>query len=400
MPTYEYLIGKPVLKFEEKLPRGIDIVRYYFHFQNTSEVEKISDITNQIQLMYNRVKIPTIHHESIRSKLKRLLASVKTITETRKRKNSSQIEKELSLLQNLNQLFEVTQNETILSAVKKDFLTDQRTVRQRCLTVNLLEFQAQTSTSHQQNQIDPTENEVEPDQQINLLETMDFDDSPDSVSSDQDDYVSETMDFDNSPDFIPSDDEKGRKKIKICVDDLKELSNCGGSYRVIEKALSIGIKTAGGNPKEFALSKSSLCGQLNSFRSTNKSHILEEISSGDEKVVIHFDSKKFAKINQRHIGQDSRMVAVCHTQTKNVALGLPILESGSARSYVNELIGLCENYNLIHRVVGLVCDTVIVNTVEFAQYLKTNWRQKLYVSHADIMCWKYYYQQHSRTPLV
>lgn len=92
---------------------------------------------------------------------------------------------------------------------------------------------------------------------------------------------------------------------------------------------------------------------------------MDQISSSDEKAIILFDGKKFAKINAKHVGVDSRMVALCHTQTKEVALGLPILESGHAQSYVNELIGLCENYNLTNRVVGLECDTTNVNTGEF-----------------------------------
>lgn len=342
------MIEKTICQFEEKLPRGIDIVRYYFHFQKMSEKEKISSISNHIEQLYNRAGIPAIHHESIRSKVKRLIASVKSIIETRKSKNATQTEKESTLIRKLNMLFEVTQNENVLSVVKRDFLNDQRTMRQRFLEADLLEVHDQsepgTSSQIQQHAIQSTSTEIE--------------------MEGEEDYWPETMDFDDSPDFVPSDEEKRRKKIKLCEDDIRELSNCGGSYRIIEKVLSIGIKTAGGNPKDFALSKSSLCEQMNSFRSSNKSDILEQISSSDEKVVIHFDSKKFAKINQKHIGQDSRMVAVCHTSTKSVPLGLPILESGTAVSYSNELIGLCDNYNLTQRVIGLICDTVVTNTGE------------------------------------
>lgn len=364
MPSYEYLTGKAINGFEEKLPRGIDIVRYYFHFQNMSEKEKISEITDQIQRLYNRIGIPIIHFESIRSKLKRLVAPVKSIVETRKSEGPAQKKKELSLLHKLNQMFEVIENGAALSAIKNDFITDQRTVRQRFINADLLEsIQTEPSTSYQQatNQIFSTESEIS--HQDSWPEAMDFDNSPDFALSEQGDDWPETRDFDDSPDFEPPG-EKGRKKINLCEDDMKELSKCGGSYRVIEKALSIGIKAAGGNPKDFALSKSSLCEQMSAFRSSNKSDVLAEISASDEKVVIHFDSKKFPKINQKHVGQDSRMVAVCHTRTRNVPLGLPILESGSATSYVNELIGLCENYNLKQRVVGLLCDTVITNMGE------------------------------------
>lgn len=358
---FEYLIGTPINIFEEKLPRKIDVVRYYFHFQNIEEKEKISNISQQMQRLYTRAAIPTIHFESIRSKVKRLIASVKNIIETRKSKSNSQIEKEISLLQKLTELFEVVQSESLLPESKKEFLADQRTMRRSFINFDLLDLQQpSTSTqirnnSHHLLESAPSQNEFVPDVNSYGLETIDYDDTPDF-----DDWP----DFDNSPDFVCAEEEKGKIKTKLLYDDIKELSKCGGSYRVIEKALSIGIKTAGGNPKNYAISKSSLCGQMNSFRTFTKSDILEQIASSEEKVIIHFDGKKMAKINEKHVGHDSRMVAVCHTQTKDVPLGLPILESGTAQSYANEIIGLCQNNNLIGRVVGLVCDTVVVNTGE------------------------------------
>lgn len=161
-----------------------------------------------------------------------------------------------------------------------------------------------------------------------------------------------------------ADEQRGRKKIKLCDDDIKELGKCGGSYRVMEKALKIGIKTAGGNPNDYVISKTTLCGTLNQFQTIETSNNLEEIACDNEKPLILFDGKKFTKINQKHVGKDSRMVAICHTENIDYALGLPILASGHARSYANELIGLCKIHILINRVIGLVCDATVVNTGE------------------------------------
>lgn len=328
----------------------MDIVRYFYHFENTTENEKISNTSKKIQELYNRAGIPTIHFESIRSKVKRLISSVKLVVETRKIKGASQIKKETLLLQKLTELFEVVRNESVLSNDKKDFLTDQRTIRQRFIIFN---------------SSDPNQQSV-PDQILNNM-----DDTVEAVISSSESLHEplcasmENLDFDNTPDFVLENEERGKRKIKLCDDDINELSKCGGSYRVIEKALSIGIKTAGGDPNEYALSKSALCKQMTSLRSHNKSNLLEQITSNGEKAIIHFDGKKFAKINEKHLGNDSRMVAVCHTQSKTLPLGLPILQGATARDYVNEIIGMCENFNLIDRVIGLVCDTVVTNTGEF-----------------------------------
>lgn len=347
MPSYEYLIGKSINSFEDKLPRGIDVLRLYFNFKNKKDAEKISNTTEQVKQIYTCAGIPTIHYESIRTKVKRLVELVKSIIETRKSQNKRQVEKELSFFEGIVKLFEVTKNEDILQDVQQNFLADQRSIRRTLVSginidPNFSNF-ASTSVHMENSPQHSTSNEYD-------------------EMSDSDVDQTEPIDYDNSPDFVP---ESAGRRIKLCDASIKELSKCGGSYRVIEKALAIGITAAGGRPNDYAISKSSLCGQINSLRSTAKCENLVDVASSDDKVILHFDGKKFAKINAKHVGIDSRMVVVCHTKARDVALGLPILESTEARSYTDKLIELCDEYNLTGRVVGLVCDTTIVNTGEF-----------------------------------
>lgn len=304
--------------------------------------------------------------------MKRLIASVKAIIETRKSIRKSQIEKEQSAFQEVIQLFEVSNNENWLSIILKDFLTDQRTMRQK--------FVSDVEHFHQRDQasLPSTSNQI-PNLQETLLS------APDEFSDNELDYDStELFDFDTSSDFDPADFNEIRSKTQLCDEDIKELSKCSGSYRVMEKALAIGIKAGGGNPNDFAISKASLCDQLSKFRSSKKSENSEGIASHAEKGVLLFDGKKFNKINAKHVGKDSRMVAVYHTLEKDFTLGLPILASGHARSYANELIRLCENNNLTSRVIGLVFDTTIVNTGQpggvCALYEKDTARQVLNIA--------------------
>lgn len=181
--------------------------------------------------------------------------------------------------------------------------------------------------------------------------------------SDSSSLDSDEADFDDSPDYVPSGREK-TAKIPLAATELKNLSKCGGSYRTMEKVLSIGIRAAGGDPDKFSISKASLCGQLSNLRASETSTVQQTISSSNRKVLIHFDEKKFLKINKKHLGKESRCVVICHTETNDFALGLPILESGTAESINNEIVGLCENHGLMDRIIGLVCDTTAVNTGE------------------------------------
>lgn len=91
-----------------------------------------------------------------------------------------------------------------------------------------------------------------------------------------DSLYSAELDFDDSPDFI------GRKKIKLCDDDVKDLSKSRRRYRVMEKVLLTGVGLAGGNPKDCGISKTMLCDQVNSYRAHAKVDALEKISSSHD----------------------------------------------------------------------------------------------------------------------
>lgn len=350
------MIGDPISRFEDKLPRAIDVLRYYYHFEcNVQDTEKICHTTKQIHEIYHRARIPTIHFESIRSKIKRLVTSVKSVIETRKSKLKTQMHKESNILEKLMRLFEVTQNEGVLSFILKDFLEDQRTTRGRFIrslsVVGIASNQqlpARSNSYYELSQSHSVLNVCEESMEMEIEES---------------DVFELSHDYDESPDFAPPHSNKSGK-LQLCKHDMKELSKCVGSYRTMEKVLAIGIKAAGKNPNDYAISKTTLCSEMNKLRAISKSGVIDQISSSNEKVIIHFDGKSFAKINAKHIGKDSRMVAVCHTRKKNTALGLPILESGSAETYAWELIGLCENFNLSQRVVGLGADTANTNTGE------------------------------------
>lgn len=341
--------------------------------------------------MYHSIGIQTIHNESIRSKVKRLVSSVKAVIETRKSSRVKQIEKEQKISAQLNQLFEVTQNEALLSFEKREFLLDQRTVREKLVSNFHLRFISRNLPS--------TSNQIQQSMMSSLPSTSNQSRSNaneianafDSENDESDDSAS-TMDFDDSPDFVPS----GRDvtiKTPLNHDEIQNLSKCGGSYRTMEKVLSIGIKAAGGDPNQFSISKAALWGQLSKFRASEKSAIQEKISSSNEKVLIHFDEKDMPKINQKHIGKDSRLVVVSHTQTNDFALGLPILESKTADSITNEIVGLCENHDLLNRVIGIVCDTTSTNTGENTGVC-VRFQDELERDLLNILCRHHVYEVH------
>lgn len=283
---------------------------------------------------------------------------MKAVIETRKSKSAKQIEKELKVFNKLSNLFDIVRNEELLPVSKKRFLVDQRSLRNEIISDHLVfSLLNQPSTSNQPSPSNQPSTSQLPSRSISI-------DEQEESFSDNFEFSDATLDFDHSPDFVPPT--RNGKKISLCHDDLVGLSKCGGSYRVMEKVLSIGIKAAGKTPNDYAISRATLCNQLTQFRSNDVAQVFTETISDDSKVVIHFDEKEFTKINQKHIGKDSRLVVLGHTQTDDIALGLPILQSKTAESINNEIVGLCENFGLLHRVVALACDTTAVNTGELS----------------------------------
>lgn len=226
---------------------------------------------------------------------------MKAVIETRKSNGKKQIEKELGIFDKITKLFEVTQNEAMLATEKREFLLDQRTVREKFVSNFQIGFnfmpQNFPSTSNQAqlhpNQSLPSTSNRSHSQPHSIANEIA--NASDSDSIDSDDSMS-ILDFDDSPDFVPSGRVK-TMKTPLNHAEIKKLSKCVGSYRTMEKVLSIGIKAAGGDPDQYSISKSSLWGHLSSLRASETSEIREKISSNNDKVIIHFDEKSFPKIN-------------------------------------------------------------------------------------------------------
>lgn len=143
-----------------------------------------------------------------------------------------------------------------MSSLKRDFLADHRTSRQQSVSNVLHRVYSDqfASTSHLQDVLDP----IGVTDSFEITSQMQLQRRTSKCSSILSEYAEH--DFDNSSDYMPSDnDDRKNSKIQLSESDKEELSRCGGSYRVIEKALSIGIKTAGKNPKDYAISRMALC---------------------------------------------------------------------------------------------------------------------------------------------
>lgn len=351
--TYEFLIGSPISEFQRQLPLEIDVLKFYSHFgRNSLENERINTTVRGIERCYEYAGIPTRHSESIRIKLKRLLRNFKDLLAKRKVPWMAQRRKEMDFANRIRSLFEVTVNEALLSAIQARFLQDQRTNREEFFEMH------------------PTNTAIENSQQNEGQKNTFEQHFTDVLMNDDSDGVQPNIVFSDDPDFVLSSDSEPEIQIgvrKKCIPNelLEIIGETKASYRVSESLLGVGIELAGGFVDEYVISKSTIWRKISRMRSTKKESVLQDFKSSHSKIILQFDCKRFHKINGRHVGNDERIIILCHSENNNVTMGLFIIRSHSGLDCSSKIIEMIVEYNLRERMVGIVCDTENVNSGRF-----------------------------------
>lgn len=129
-----------------------------------------------------------------------------------------------------------------------------------------------------------------------------------------------------------------------------------------ESLLKVGVKISNGIPEHYSLSKTSLWSKIVNIRQNQKTDHIQKLASNSGQIVIQFDGKRCHKLNARHLGQEERLVVLCHTEQCDIPLGFVKLDSHSGYECARKIKELIETNGLEYKIVGAVCDTENVNT--------------------------------------
>lgn len=353
--THEYLIGTSKDTFDDQLPREIDVLRLVWYNEALPEAKRITKALHEIKKCYHKAGILIRKKETIRIKVKRLVSSMKRLLSKRKIKSRREKDRQEDFARNILKLFEVCDGNEDLSTAQREFLNDQRTDRLH-----------QIGTNFQSNCDVLTLAENQDGNYSSDYHSTDTDNSSDrETDPDSDPDFDSNGDPDSDPDYSPSEDESNddsHRKMPISENLLEETSSSKASYRTCEKLLKIGIKIPGANPNNFAVSKSALWKRMTKIRANKRNQLFEELASTNGKVVIQFDGKSCAKLNERHIGKDERLIIVCHTEQKDYALGLFPIPSKRGAAISGKVTDAIHEHDLEDRVVAMVADTEAPNT--------------------------------------
>lgn len=169
-------------------------------------------------------------------------------------------------------------------------------------------------------------------------------------------------DFDPSDDSGDSDDEQKPRKQAVPEHLMDRAANTKGSYRICEALLKVGVEIAGGKPRNYSLSRSSLWLKMTKLRSEQKEKLHSLLADDNCDVIIQIDGKRYKKIDARHLGSKERLIVMCHTAKYDVPLGLFKVDSKSGVHCVPVIMNAIDRHSLRRRVVAIVSDTEISNT--------------------------------------
>lgn len=189
------------------------------------------------------------------------------------------------------------------------------------------------------------------------------DNDPDRESDSEPDFDPDTdPDPDPDPDFELSEDEGSLSKEPVPEILLERISKKKGSYRLNESLVKIGVEISGRDPNDYQLSKTTMWKQITGLRERQRQLLHSALEDGDFKVVVQFDGKNYKRLNERHVGNQERLIVLCHSEHGDVPLGLFPLDSHSSFDCTKLVLDSIGKHSLGERLVGLVCDTEAVNT--------------------------------------
>lgn len=338
------MIGDTIDILPQQQPKKIDILRLYFSFpKNIPDSRRISSIVKDVEDQY-RANASANHikrKEMIRIKTKRLVKECKSLIAKRKvcLKSKTEKQKQEKFHRSIHALFDLAQTSMTGQQSTDSEFSDS------------LSSQGSDSTNDSDSYHSVSDSNFQDSDHV--LDSDHYPDSDHDPDSDPDD----------DPDYDPSDDFRSlRDKIPIPATLVKEISDSNGSYRLCENILNVGVKIAGAFPKSYGISKSNLWKKITHLRSTQANDLILFLAGETSKIVIHFDGKSCARINERHLGNEERLIVLCHTKNGDIPLGFSVINSKSGADCANKILELLREQNLSNRVVGMVCDTENTNT--------------------------------------
>lgn len=340
------MIGDSINTFDEKLPTDIDVIKLFCSewTSNKTENEKIARVVNSIKSSWDQAGLPSRSNPSIRMKVKNLIIRFKSIVSTRTKCSDAQKKREREFLENSNRLFDIIdqQSESKLCVMKSLFLSDQRNDRRMTFVdLNLNEnadFNLMESANERDNSMESEDGEFE------------------TWSESEYDSASESNYYPSSSD---DDDYSPKKKLKI--DTIKAMDDAGLSFRQMQVVSEAFVKQFNENPNDYCIAASTFHSNSTRIRHETVENISEQLKHRNSKAVLLYDTKSFHELNAAHLSRKKRLAAVLYNEGIHFSLGINVIENGSADTLSSHLYDTSVEFNLLNRIVGLVCDTENAN---------------------------------------
>lgn len=295
--------------------KSIDVLKRYFNSdRRCTENDKISKILNEIKFFYEIAGVAITSTEHIRLKLKKLIKDAKIIISKGKSRSQSQLKCENEFFNKIN---------TTLDVLKKI-----------------------------------SSNELNSNQPIASFSDRSIISNNEKADASSQEDNSSDSEYEVPSDYESTEDElcAPRKKIQISDDILKKIessSNFHTSYKDMSTYIKIGIEIAGGDPKNYSVSRPQIYKLLSQLRDKKRGEILEQLSDGNSKLLVHFDTKSCRKLNKRHLGFQNRLVVIFRNGSLATTIGPLAIDNHESNTIARVITDHIAEHHLENRIIAL-----------------------------------------------
>lgn len=139
------------------------------------------------------------------------------------------------------------------------------------------------------------------------------------------------------------------------------MDDAGLSFRQMQVVSEAFVKQFNENPNDYCIAASTFHSNSTRIRHETVENISEQLKHRNSKAVLLYDTKSFHELNAAHLSRKKRLAAVLYNEGIHFSLGINVIENGSADTLSSHLYDTSVEFNLLNRIVGLVCDTENAN---------------------------------------
>lgn len=363
-----WLVGEPIATISgHKLPSNGDVIRRFFFIhrvENKTVRESASVVTDEIDVFWNKARIPTKDRQHVISKVENLFGEWRKLLKGKCRRSLPQVQKESAFVEELNNLFDVAHADA-MQAIKieedKAFLEAQRQKGRRGFMAGVDTVLA-GAEERKQIREDARQTAVEKEKQRQTKSALTTVGDSECETSEGECVASNDEEAQPSSSRCTTGPSVKRRRASMNVVtpqlaaalDRTKTTSRNAVYLLSETASSLGCQ-----PSDLAINRETIRRMRIKWRTEAAKYIRDSFSP-DVPLIAHWDSKLMPDLDGS--GKVDRLAIIVSGEDTSKLLKVPKLHSGTGSEMAQAVYDCLQEWNITEQVQGFSFDTTASNT--------------------------------------